>query len=160
MLLSYLGDIILGTFGSNDYLTGPTSDKLKHKNTWARHDVIRGKPVLQEIGQELDERTFGFFFDETFCNPTNQWSRLWTAYLAKTPMPFVTQTGFSGVRYVVEGLDKDNLKTTKRGGTVVRMECSMTLIEAPLMNPLDAVINNIRTGAGFGSVEANPAAKK
>ena len=68
MLLSYLGDIILGTFGSNDYLTGPTSDKLKHKNTWARHDVIRGKPVLQEIGQELDERTFGFFFDETFCN--------------------------------------------------------------------------------------------
>lgn len=160
MLLSYLGSIVLGTFGSSDYMTGPTSDKINYKNTWARHDVIRGKPVLQEIGRELEERTFRFFFDETFCNPTLQWVRLWTAYLTKTPMPFITQTGFNGIRYVVESLNKENLKTTKRGGIVVRLECEMTLVEAPLINPLDAVINQIRSGGGMGSAENNPAAKK
>lgn len=160
MLLSILGDIVFGTFGINDYMTGPTADKLTYKNTWARHDVIRGKPVLQEIGQELDERTFDFYFDEVFCNPTVQWSRLWTAYLIKTPLPFITQTGFNGLRYVVEELDKSNLKTTKRGGSVVRMECTMTLIEAPLINPLDAVMNQIRSGIGLQSAENNPQAKK
>ncbi|MBI0177585.1 phage tail protein [Bartonella apis] len=160
MLLSYLGSIALGTFAANDYMTGPTADKERFRNTWARHDVIRGKPVLQEIGRELDERTFDFFFDETFCTPTVQWARLWTAFQMKTPMPFLTQTGFAGMRYVVESLDKDNLKTTKRGGTVVRMDCTMTLIEAPIINPLDALIGQIRSGAGLGGADSKPGAKK
>ncbi|UXN07509.1 phage tail protein [Bartonella sp. HY761] len=164
MLLSYLGSIVLGSFGPNDYMTGPTSDKQTFQNSWARHDVIRGKPVLQAIGRELDERVFEFFFDETFCNPSVQWARLMAAYLMKTPMPFISQAGFAGMRYVVETLDCNNLKTTKRGGKVVRMECSMTLIEAPMINPLDALMGAMRGsksgGAATGTADKMPNAKK
>jgi len=160
MLLSFLGNIILGTFGPNDYMTGPVADKEHFKNTWARHEVIRGKPVVQEIDRELDEREIDFFFDERFCNPSVQWARLWAAYQVKRPLPFITQGGFNGVRYVVESLDKNNLKTTRRGGVVVRMECTMTLLEVPLVNPLDALMEQMRGGSGLSRPENKPEARR
>ncbi len=54
--------------GSNT-LVGPTGQDIARQNTWAEHAVTRGKPVLQEIGSELDTQNFDFFFSEEFCSP-------------------------------------------------------------------------------------------
>lgn len=145
MITAMLGSITLGTFGGLDYLTGPKSDEERFRNTYARHDVISGKPVLQEIGRELDERELSFFFDETFCTPAAQWARLWAAYQAKIPLPFVSQAGFGGLRYVVESLEKETQKTNK-SGVVVRIEAKMTLLEAPRANPLDSLMQGMGKG--------------
>ncbi|KAA6404496.1 phage tail protein [Candidatus Tokpelaia sp.] len=157
MITAMLGSITLGVLGGLDYLTGPKSDRERFRNTYARHDVISGKPVLQEIGRELDERNMSFFFDETFCNPVAQWARLWAAYQMKMPLPFVSQAGFAGMRYVVEGLEKDNQKTT-RSGVIVRIEATMTLIEAPLLNPLDSLMQGM--GAGLKNALSLPLSLK
>lgn len=157
MILSWLGSVTLGTFGGVDYLTGPTADRERLRNSWARHDVISGKPVLQEIGRELDERALKFFFDEVFCNPVLQWARLRAALKAGTPMPFVTQAGFSGVRYVVESLEKQTQKTT-RSGTVVRIEAAMTLIEAPAVNLPDSLMSGM--GSALKGAASLPESRK
>lgn len=158
MILSFLGSIVLGT---SDYLTGPKSDKERFRNSWAKHDVIRGKPVVQEIGQELIEREFDFFFDETFCDPQAEWDRLYSAFMNKEPMPFISGLGFDGTRYLVESLEKDVQKTTRRGGVPVRIEAHITLIEAPAFNLLNDAMGSARDGApGLGSAGSKPEAKK
>jgi len=157
MITAMLGSITLGVFGGRDYLTGPKSDRERFRNSWARHDVISGKPVLQEIGRELDERELGFFFDEVFCSPATQWARLWSAYTNKVPMPFIAQTGFAGLRYVVETLEKETQKTTK-SGVVVRIEARMTLIEVPRASPLDNLMQGM--GAGLKAAASLPKALK
>lgn len=150
------GTITLGV----SHLTGPTKQSDRYRNSYARHDVLRGKPVLQDIGQELDERTLEFFFDETFCNPESEWSRLMLAYQTREAAAFVAAGAADGRRYVVADLSRDVLKTT-RGGRVVRLSSAMTLLESPVPDLLASVLSSIRAAApGIGRPEAKPAARK
>lgn len=127
----FFGSIMFGI----SPLTGPTAEGERMRNTFARHDVIRGKPVVQRIGEELDERNISFFFDETFCAPEAEWGRLVSAYRARQPAPLVYGASYGGKRYVVETLERDVQKIS-RSGRVVRLSSSMSLIEAPVTNYL------------------------
>lgn len=155
-MFALFGSITLGV----SHLTGPTKQGDRYRNAYARHDVIRGKPVLQVIGQELDERTLEFFFDETFCNPVSEWARLEAAFQAREAQPFVASGVADGRRYVVNELSRDVLKTT-RAGAVVRLSSAMTLIESPVADLLASTLSSIRAAApGIGRPEAKPAARK
>ena len=124
----YLGTIPLGLTA----LTGPTGQSVTQMNTFAQYDVTRGKPVLHEIGEELDTQTLDFFFSEEFCVPLAELTRLKEALTSKKPLPLmVAGGGFSGKRYVVEGLDTV-IQKTNRLGVVVRVEATLTLLEAPV----------------------------
>lgn len=156
-MFALFGDI---TFGVSPH-TGPTGQSDRFRNSRARHDVLRGKPVLQDIGQELDERRLEFFFDETFCVPVDEWARLVAAYEAREPQPFITGGTFDGRRYVIEELSRDVLKTTRSGGNVVRLSSSMTLIESPVPDLLSSTLSTIRaSAAGIGRAEAKPASRR
>lgn len=123
-----LGDIELGV----DVLTGPTSVHEGEKATFSRISVAEGKPVVQDRGDELDTRKMKFFFDETFCDPETEMARLRAARASRMPMPLVGGDGsYTGARYVVEAIDVEIRKTTF-GGRIVRIEASLTLIEAPV----------------------------
>ncbi len=54
------------------------------RNTYAVMTLIRGKPVLQTMGQELTNGTSPFSFDETSRAPEADGARLVTAYQART----------------------------------------------------------------------------
>lgn len=134
---------MLYLFGSIPFgvkaLTGPSGHSIGRKNTFAQHGVTRGKPVLQDIGSELDTQTFDFFFSEEFCDPAAELIKLEAAFALKTPLALVLGDGtFAGLRYVVEGLDITIKKTDRRGG-VVRVEASMTLLENPVANLLGLI---------------------
>lgn len=128
MIALHFGSIPLGSSS----LTGPKAHSIDRKATFATYAVTRGKPVLHEVGEELDTQSFDFFFSEEFCNPQSELNKLELAYTLKTPLPLVfTAGGFFGQRYVVDALKIKILKTNRSGG-IVRVEATMTLIEAPL----------------------------
>ncbi|MDR6952683.1 hypothetical protein J2X65_002042 [Ancylobacter sp. 3268] len=156
-MFAFFGNIILGVTP----LTGPKALNETFGNSYARHDVIRGKPVLQLIGEELDTREISFFFDETFCDPAAQWATLWAAYKIKAAMPLVTGVSFDGRHFVIETLERDVLKTTRSGWRVVRLEATMSLVEAPIPNLLTAALSTAASqAAGLGSSTTKPDAQR
>jgi hypothetical protein len=132
MSFAYLGDIILGeaTMGVAASWTGPTALGNARKAALAEHKVSRGKPILQDHGDELDTRSLDFFFDETFCSPAAELAKLDAAYAARQALPYVGGDGaFDGRRWLIEGLDAKVLRTTP-DGRVVRMQVGLSLKEA------------------------------
>lgn len=128
MIALHLGSIPMGS----NSLTGPTGHSITRTNTFAQYDVTRGKPVLHEIGEELDTQPFDFFFSEEFCNPQSELNKLELAFALKTPLPLMFTSGvFVGKRYVVESLEINVTKTNRSGG-IVRVEATITLLEAPV----------------------------
>ncbi len=124
---AWLGDIILGT----DVMTGPVSSGEDLGNTINEHQVVRGKPVLQDAGQENDRRTFRFFFDETFCDVAAQYEKLRAARASREALPLVHGNGaYLGKRYVVQSVRITHKKATPSGAPV-RIEGELELIEAP-----------------------------
>jgi len=124
---AWLGDIILGI----DVMTGPVSSGEDLGNTINEHQVVRGKPVLQDAGQENDRRTFRFFFDETFCDVAAQYKKLRAARASRKALPLVHGNGaYLGKRYVVQSVRITHKKATPSGAPV-RIEGELELIEAP-----------------------------
>ncbi len=140
----------------SDALTGPVAQDVSAQNTFAQYDVARGKPVLHEVGEELGTQSFEFFFSEEFCDPEAELARLKHAFSTKTPLPLLTKLGvFSGVRYVVEGLEVSVKKTTA-SGRIVRLDATITLIEAPV-NSLLGLATRLAQAVAPGLVGAvNP----
>jgi hypothetical protein len=128
MIALHFGSIPMGLSS----LTGPTGHGISRQNTFAQYDVTRGKPVLHEVGEELDTQSFDFFFSEEFCNPRAELNKLELAFAMKTPLPLMFAAGgFTGHRYVVDALDI-TVQTTNRSGGIVRVEATITLLEAPI----------------------------
>lgn len=158
-MIALLGTIPLGI----SPLTGPVARQERKKATFAEHKVTRGKPPIQEIGEELDRQRFDFFFCETFCDPEAERARLDAAYATKTPMPLVLgDGGYAGLRYVVDGLDVKTVKTTA-AGRAVRIEATIALLENPLQGRLFALISSIarrRAPAVSPRAPVNPAVRR
>lgn len=133
------GDIPLGTAP----VTGPVGHDFSMTNTFAQHAPTRGKPVLQDIGSELDVRNFEFFFDEAFCDVELEFAKLNAAFLLKTPQPLtLANGGYDGKHYVVETLS-GRITKTDRHGKPVRIEATIGLLEDPLLGGLFARLNAI-----------------
>lgn len=154
MIALHFGSIPMGS----NSLTGPTGHAVSRKATYAEHAVTRGKPVLQDIGEELDRQSFDFFFSEEFCNPRAELNKLELAFAMKTPLPLMfVAGGFTGQRYVVEALDI-KVKQTNRSGGIVRVEASISLIEAPVPSLLGLLVGMARAAAPAlrRAAQANP----
>lgn len=147
----YLGSI---PFGSNALL-GPTADGFEMQNTFAEYPVTRGKPVLHEIGEELDTQYLDFFFSEEFCSPAYELSKLKAAFALKTPLPLMFGNGvYLNKRYVVDSLSGEVLKRSKAGG-VVRVEASIGLKESPVTSLLGLITSIARGRAPAVRSRAN-----
>lgn len=128
MIALHFGSIPMGL----NSLSGPTGHSISRQNTFAQYDVTRGKPVLHDIGAELDTQSFDFFFSEEFCNPRAELNKLELAFSMKTPLPLMFAAGgFTGQRYVVQSLEITVQKTNRAGG-ITRVDAAITLLEAPV----------------------------
>lgn len=141
-MIALLGSIPLGV----NALTGPTGQSIDRQATFVQHPVTRGKPPLQEIGEENDIQDFDFFFSEEFCDPAAEIAKLEAAFALKTPLPLVLGNGvYLGKRYVVDGLSI-KVRKTDRSGSPVRIEASIHLLEDPVAGGLFQLINSIARG--------------
>lgn len=127
-MFGFLGDI---QFGVSNIMTGPTASEETLENTINEHPVVRGKPVPQDAGEELDRRSFDFFFDESFCDPQSEYDKLRGVRSSRSVLPLVMGNGtYLGKRYAVQSVDVNHLKTTE-GGRLVRLEAHIELLEVP-----------------------------
>lgn len=159
-MIALFGEIRLG----HNHLTGPVATSIERQATFAQHAVTRGKPALQDIGEELDTQTFDFFFSEEFCNVPAELAKLELAFALKTPLPLVLGNGvYLGKRYVVDSLSI-NVTKTDRGGSPVRVDATITLLEDPVAGGLFALITSIARGRAPAlagpSASANPKVKR
>ena len=158
-MIYLLGTIPLGIAP----LTGPVAHGIERMATFAQHDTTRGKPALQEIGEELDTQTFDFFFSEECCAPAAELAKLEAAYALKSPLPLVLGNGvFTGKRYVVEHLAV-NIIQTDRAGSPVRIDATIDLLEDPIAGGLFGLITSIakaRAPAISGKAAKNPQVRK
>lgn len=156
MIYALLGEIVLG----DAVWTGPTAAKETRKAALAELKVARGKPPIQDMGDDNDVKALDFFFDETFCDAEVELSKLQAAFEARAPLPLVAGDGsFDGVRWLIEEYAVDTLKTTP-WGRPVRMKVAVKLRECPATSPLTFFAAIARAGAaalgalGVGSLGA------
>ena len=127
-MFAMLGGIRLGTSA----FTGPTAGGEGIKAAFAQHKVAEGKPVPQDMGDDLATKTLDFFFDEGFCDPVAELAKLEAARLSRQPLPYVTGAGqYFGQRFWIESLSM-KMKRTTPAGRLVRLDASLSLIEVPV----------------------------
>lgn len=125
-MFGLLGNSVIGL----DPLTGPTAHGEDKTARLARHQVVRGKPVVQDLGDDATTQTLSFFFDETFCEPEDELRKLQRSYAARTTIRlFADSIGLQSGTFVIERMSIRRQKTNKRG-KVVRVEIEAELLEA------------------------------
>jgi hypothetical protein len=143
MIFAFLGNIKVG----DAVWTGPNAASEKLSATLVEHKVARGKPPIQDMGDELATKQLEFFFDETFCHPTTELRRLSSAFAARQPMTWVAGDGaFNGIRWIVENLDVETLRTSPRGRPT-RLRVKLQMKEVPGLSPLTFFAAAARAGA-------------
>ena len=154
-MYAHLGDLKLGI---SNILTGPIASDESLGNTINEYAVLRGKPVPVWAGEELDLRNFAFFFDETFCDPDAEYSKLKKARSDKSAMALVMGNGtYLGKKYWIEGVNITWLKTTP-GGKLVRLEAGISLKEVP--RGAASIPSGIAGIAGIARALSNPFARR
>lgn len=127
-MLGLFGDAVIGV----DHLTGPTSHSESQSARLARHTPLRGKSILQDLGNDNGSKQLRFFFDETFCDVQTEKAKIEVAFQARVPMRlFFDLRGFDISVYIIERLRIQHLKTSPRG-RLVRAELEVELTESPL----------------------------
>lgn len=128
MQFATFGDIRMGY---ESHMTGPTSMSEGLSNSVHEHKVLRGKPIPQRAGEELDKLSFTFFFDESFCDPEVERQRLKSEHRSGVAKPFVTgDGGYDGKHFWITSLSNGIQKTTP-SGRIVRFEAQISLLEVP-----------------------------
>lgn len=156
MAFSLLGNLRIG----DATWTGPTVMSDTRKASLPEHEVARGKPVVQDTGDDLDRRSLEFFFDETFCDPASEKAKLEAAFAGRTPLAYVGGDGaFSGVRWLIEEFDCDTLTTTP-GGRAVRIKIKAKMKEAPIPSMLGLLTRIAQSAAAGLAGAVNLGAKK
>lgn len=151
MIFAMLGDVRIGDAA----WTGPNASKEGKKATLVEHKVARGKPPVQDMGDENDTKSLDFFFDETFCDAEAELSKLMAAFADRVPLTYVAGDGsFNGVRWLIEDLDVQTLKTTPYGRPV-RMKVTAKLQEIPADSPLTFFAQIARAAASAISAIAS-----
>lgn len=125
---AYLGDL---TLGLSSVMTGPTGASETLDNSGHIHKTLRGKPVLQVAGEDLDKRSFSFFFDESFCDPEAEYAKLKAMRSSGQASSLVFGNGsYNGKKYWPKSV-KITLQKTAETGRIVRLEASIELWEVP-----------------------------
>lgn len=125
---------MLGLFGGSvigvNHLTGAVSDEEEAAVRLVRHEPVRGKPILQDLGDDAGTRSLSFFFDETFCDPEVELAKIEAAFKARVPMElFFDLLGFQISAWVIERR-RINRKKTSATGRLVRVEVEVDLVES------------------------------
>lgn len=87
----------------------------KFSYSFAEHQVIEGKPLLQFIGDNLDEANISLRFHFTFCDPEAQFNLLKAEAARHEALPLVFANGKYLGRYVVTEISKTTVMTADNG---------------------------------------------
>jgi hypothetical protein len=138
-----LGDIRIG----EDAWVGPTRLSETRKGPFPQHEVARGKKPVQDVGDDNDERSMSFFWDEIWCDPLEEARKTIAAFDARDVLGWVGGDGtFDGTYWLITELQMDTQRTTA-SGRPTRIACEMKLLERPVPDPLSLLITTAKATA-------------
>lgn len=127
--------IMLGTIGYAK-LTSPTAMDLTQGWTYAEHQVVEGKPLLQFMGATLDGFSLTFLFHASFSVPQKSYDALVALANARTAFPLTQGNGRYLGRFVITELAR-TAQMAADDGTLLSIEVKATLKEYVDKKPLE-----------------------
>jgi phage protein U len=109
-------------------LTAPEKFRSRQGYTYARHDVVEGKPRLQSIGDELEEIKLRMQWHRSYCNPQMQVDLVRFAAESHAVLPLIWGNGIMRGFYVIEGIEEE-INVTADDGSLICIECEVWLTE-------------------------------
>lgn len=130
MVFLIIGDIGFGR------LISPTGIESKQSFSYAEHQVIEGKPLLQYTGDGLTDISLAFLFHADFCKPQVIWDALVEMATSHKAFPLCQGNGLLLGRFVIADISRT---TTYAGddGALYAFECKLTLREYVDPQPLE-----------------------
>lgn len=106
----------------------PSQQSERSSADYAEHARLQGKPLLQWVGDGLDELNLELALHAALVDPEAQIRRLKAAKSAHQPLPYVLGSGdYRGI-YLITALDVTTRKTTE-GGRLVAALVNLALRE-------------------------------
>ena len=96
--------------------------------TWARHDVIEGKPRSQWMGPDAKSLTLPLYLHASFIAPRPTLTALQQVMAQAEPLQVWTDAGSYWGTYVITAVQY-RFTWTLPGGQVIAMTCDVTLSE-------------------------------
>ncbi|BDV42444.1 hypothetical protein GURASL_13670 [Geotalea uraniireducens] len=121
-MFAQLGDIRFELITYFDGLEGSQSF------TFAEHQVIEGKPMLQYIGDALETVSITLKFHVLYCAPEAEFKRVKEMAAKHQALPFVFGNGIYKGRYVIVEIT-DTVEVTAVDGTVIEVSAKCSLKE-------------------------------
>lgn len=122
MVFLLLGDIGFGK------LVSPTGFDSRLAISYAEHQVIEGKPLLQYTGHGLGEISLSFLFHADFCKPQMVWDDLITLATSHKAFPLSQGNGLLLGKFVIADISRTTSYAAE-DGTLYAFECKLNLKE-------------------------------
>ena len=126
--------LILGDIGFGQ-LSSPASFTAKVAASYAEHQVIEGKPLLQYTGDNLDEVNLSFYFHASFCDPQAVWDDIREMAAAHQSLELSQGNGLLLGRFVITEAERTT-NYAAEDGTLYAFECRLALKEYVDPDPL------------------------
>ncbi|MBF0802899.1 MULTISPECIES: phage tail protein [unclassified Neisseria] len=118
-------------------LTGFTSLEAEHSATFAKHDVLQGRPRLQAVGNELSTLRFSLKLHWLLGNPDAAYQGLLAAKESQQAQALVYGSGRFAGWFVIERLTERTLVQDGKGRTAAReLDVELTEFAGDPNNPL------------------------
>jgi hypothetical protein len=121
-MYAQLGSIVFEALKGFDSLSD-TRETL-----YAEHALIKGKPLLQRVGESLTEFTGSIHFHVGFCNPEDEYKKLNDARQNGEILPFIYGNSFIEGDFVITTLGRV-INQTDTLGNFIDITCDITLRE-------------------------------
>lgn len=119
--------LLLGDIGFGK-LESPTGFDAKLAISYAEHQVIEGKPLLQYTGDGLGEISLDFMFHADFCKPQAVWDDLVTLATSHKAFPLSQGNGLLLGKFVIVDISRTTTYAAE-DGTLYAFGCKLTLKE-------------------------------
>ncbi|WP_320055622.1 phage tail protein [Desulfuromonas thiophila] len=109
-------------------LSAPLDFTEKKAVSYAAHDIVEGKTLLQYTGAPCDEMQLRCAFHAEFCRPQQVWDSLQALLSSRQAFTVLTGAGALLGSYALESLDKTTTLAAE-DGTLYAFEVTLSLRE-------------------------------
>jgi len=121
-LFAQLGNI---QFDLITYFDGLSSTSAYN---FAQHERINNKPILQYLGENLEELNIKLNFHSNFCNPKTEIQKLQTAAKTGKPLKFIKGNGDYIGAFVISEISEEIIQTSNEG-SLISVKAEVKLLE-------------------------------
>lgn len=133
-------------------LKGFESLSDKRETQYVEHPLIKGKPLLQKVGESLITISGSISFHVGFCNPEDEYKKLNDARVNGDVLPFIYGNSFIEGDFVITTLER-TINQTDKVGNFVSISCNLELKEFISLNNTN--IQQERDKANAFAISAN-----